>query len=137
MNAAETIRSIEKSAVSDVVRDATALAIGDIIQQGDVYVQRTENRAIAHGKERGSRQVAVGTTVGARHFAEGAVKVYNVDVAAVAKALKIRPEMVGPLVVADGVWCLSHPEHASFRMPAGEYLVTYQLDLATQRAVQD
>jgi len=77
-------------------------------------------------------QVAVGVGVGARHIVKGGkgVAVY---------APSIRHVLIGPVIVVDEdcealLW---HPEHAHWRLPAGEYQVSYprdcqQADLARQ-----
>lgn len=127
--AIEAIDKIQAAPVSDVVRDATDLEIGQAVHQGDVYVIRVDPAKTAHGAERGSRQVAIGETVGARHFAEGALDVFHPAPGA--------DQFTGPIVKAESPWMLTHPEHADFRMPAGAFQCRYQLDYATQQRVAD
>lgn len=124
------------------LRVCRRIEIGQNVQQGDVYLWRVADTH-PRGKQRaeGERQVAVGTTIGARHVAEG-------DAIAVFEGKQL-PEGVkfqnsnanqaclGPVVAAPEGLTLTHPEHAHFRMPAGTYQVTYQIDERTQRAVQD
>jgi len=115
------------------------LAIGKTVHQGDVYLHRV---AADHprGVERGSRQVAVGTTVGSRHIAEGELKVFEGEqLPAYLKAPEwcAKGDLLGPVVVAAKPWLLTHPEHAAHRIPAGTFQVTYQADYATRRRVQD
>ena len=47
--------------------------------------------------------------------------------------------LLGPVIVADEAFTLTHPEHAHHRLPAGIYQVGYQLDVSEQerRAVRD
>lgn len=138
--AQEAIQTILEQAAKACpeTRIARRMDIGDAIHQGDVYIHRVADD-YPHGKELGTRQVAVGTTIGSRHIAEGNVSVY-------AKAQPFpMPSMdercwdacTGPVIVAQGTWTLTHPEHAHHRLPAGCYVVTYQLDERTRRAVED
>jgi hypothetical protein len=120
-------------------RVTKALAIGKVVHQGDVYLHRV---AANHprGEERGSRQVAVGTTVGSRHIAEGNLKVFQGQVlppGVKAPEWCADGDLLGPVVVAEEPWLLTHPEHAAHRVPAGTFQVTYQADFATQRRVED
>lgn len=152
MSAAEARTQIEKDAEAKnrpEIRDLSKLEIpGDWARQGDVsliLVPADHPR----GKLRGERQVAVGTSVGSRHVAEGAVVLYEgVDAAIDAvqrlghKNRLVRPQ-VGPVIVVSGPWALTHPEHAhcgnDVATPEAPrtYQVAYQLDAQTQRAVQD
>ncbi len=113
--------------------------------QGDIYVHCVKPGSVKAGKPWGSgRQVAVGHNKGSRHVAEGNVKVFEIeDAREVADRLlpcmdaRARTECLGPVVVAEESWTLTHPEHAHHVLPAGTYVVTYQLDAATMRRVQD
>lgn len=101
-------------------RTIRTFPVGKHVRQGDVYLVRVDDKT-PRGKERGSRQVAVGTTVGSRHIAEGELKVYEP-----VGFQRFEREFVGPLVVADEPWTLTHPEHAHVKAPAGTYQVVYQ-----------
>lgn len=108
-------------------------------RQGDVYFTRVVD-AHPRGKELGTRQVAVGTTVGSRHVVEGAVKVFEgraLPKGFTAPSWTTQAELLGPVVVADEPFALTHPEHAHHRLPAGTYQVTYQADYSTRQRVQD
>lgn len=102
------------------VRTIRTFPVGKHVRQGDVYLCRIEDGTKV-GKVRGSRQVAVGTTVGSRHIAEGALKVYESMGFA-----QFEPEFVGPVVVAEEPWTLTHPEHAHVKAPAGTFQCIYQ-----------
>lgn len=148
MTAQDVMARIEAEASKNApevrdMRDRMELP-GDVARQGDVYVWRLPDGAVA-GTERGTRQVAVGATVGSRHIAEGPVTLTDpADVQERIKALRaigatdaMTDVMVGPVVHATGEWCLTHPEHAHIRFPAGTFNVTYQMDERTRQAVRD
>lgn len=111
-----------------------------VFHQGDVYLHLV-SKNWERGESWGSNQVAVGATVGSRHIVQGAkVQVFK------GKKLPsycklpnwLRPETIlGPVVVAETEFTLTHPEHAHHVLPAGTYQVTYQADYSTGRAVQD
>ena len=112
-----------------------------VLHQGDVYLHAVP-RTHDHGDALGTRQVAVGTTIGARHVAAGeAVTVY----AGKKYPDYFRPpidagnELLGPLIIADGPWTLTHPEHAHHEIhdTSVAWQVTYQYDRTTRRAVND
>jgi len=120
-------------------RTARRLEIGHAIHQGDVYVHRVADDH-PRGPAQGTRQVAVGQTVGARHIAEGPVQVcagVALPPGVVAPTWTTPEALLGPVVVASGPWTLTHPEHAHHALPAGTYQVTYQADYQTQRRVLD
>lgn len=122
------------------VRVCRRIKVGHAVQQGDVYLHRVED-AHPRGAELGTRQVAVGTTVGSRHVAAGeGVEVF----AGVELPSWVTPReefgasaYLGPVVVARGPWMLTHPEHAHHALPSGTYQVTYQIDERTRRRVED
>lgn len=128
--AAQWIADIERAAAgADAeTRYVTAIAVGDHIRQGDVYIVRIADAA--HGEITQDRQIAPGTTLGSRHVVEGAATIY-------ARRTTERDPAVGPMIVATETWRLTHPEHAHYVMPAGTYQVRYQVDERTRRAVQD
>lgn len=117
------------------------MEIGKVVHQGDVYVHRVSDDW-THGDPWGSRQVAVGQQVGARHVAVGHVEVFSGDPANAAKVLPLfdedqQRECLGPVVVAVATWRLEHPEHADHVLPAGTYQITYQWDEAMRARVVD
>ncbi len=129
MNAIETLRTIEESASKHSAEPRFVRVVGtnDVVRQGDVYVALARP-AVERGARRGSHQVAVGTTTGSRHVAEGDVEVFD-RVGAT--------EQDGPIVVAKDRWTLTHPEHCHVSLPAGTYEVGYQIDEMTRRRVAD
>ena len=141
----ESIEDIQGAQADSELRVTRRIEIGSVIQQGDLYIIRVADNH-PHGGKIGSRQVAVGTNIGARHVAEGeGVEVFagvrlpdGVSVPKWAQETGIMEiEMLGPVVVARESWTLTHPEHAHHALPAGVYAVTYQLDYSTRRRVVD
>lgn len=135
----DVVKTITAAVPDTTVRVLRRIEVGAVIHQGDVYLH-----AVAadwpRGNERGSRQVAVGSTVGARHVAVGNVQVYDgksLPVGVKIPAWTTIDEILGPVVVASSTWTLKHPEHAHHKLPAGTYQVTYQADYTTRRRVQD
>lgn len=131
MNTAlDTMKEIEANASTHgaEVRMVRTMKVGEWFRQGDVAVQRVDTGA-KMGAVRGSKQVAVGTSVGSRHIVEGdAVTVHENPKAS---------DLVGPYIVAQERCILTHPEHAHVSMPAGTYVVTYQRDETTNQRVMD
>jgi len=102
-----------------------------------------------HGKEKwGSRQVAVGDTVGARHVATGEVEVFQgttlpkwvedrlLAISGFSLDL-LKRAILGPVVIAKERWTMDHPEHPNHECPPGRWQITYQLDWATKQRVRD
>ncbi len=120
-----------------------AVAGKTVLHQGDVYLHAVP-KDWPRGEEIGTRQVAVGTTVGSRHVAEG-------DGVTVCSGKKLPaymslPEgarvedLLGPVVSGSGEpFVLTHPEHAHHQCPTADvdWQVTYQFNPATARRVQD
>lgn len=122
-----------------------ALKIGERVRQGDVYLIRVRN-GHPRGKPWGSKQVAVGNTIGSRHVAVGDVDVFAGDAKAIAKLFpKFSAEQLqaccGPVVVARSTWTLEHPEHPHHEVAqdcdVATYQVTYQWDSRAMQAVRD
>lgn len=135
------VREVEASPADAEVRVVRRLEVGQVVQQGDVYLHRV---AAEHPRGKrvgaGSVQIALGTGNGARHMAEGAVQVFAGSrlPEGVSAPMDVRPEeILGPVIVADEPWRLTHPEHPHHRLPAGCYQVTYQYDPQTMRRVAD
>ena len=112
-----------------------------ILHQGDVYLVRVPDDH-PKGEKIGTRQVAIGTTVGARHVVEGE----NIEVYSGMKYPKgftepiwvDKDSLLGPVIVVSGKSAtLTHPEHAYHQFPKGTWQVTYQADMSTNRAVLD
>jgi len=134
------VQKIETAIPDADVRVCRRIEPGQVLHQGDVYLTRVAD-GWPRGERLGTQQVAVGSTVGARHVAEGeAVEVYaGVKLPKALVCAEDVPEeaYLGPVVVAPEGFTLTHPEHADHVCPAGVYQVTYQVDPVAQRRVQD
>lgn len=141
MKAREAVQKVMDAGVKpdESVRVTRRMEIGSVDRQGDVYVARVADDH-PRGTETGVRQVAVGSTVGARHVTAGRVKVYEGrQLPDFVKPYRDVPPdaYLGPVVVADEPWMLTHPEHADHQLPAGTFQVTYQVDPVEARRVLD
>ncbi len=137
----EAIKAVDAVKPDVEVRIVRRIEIGSAIQQGDVYLFRVSDDH-AKGKQigKGKKQIAVGSHIGARHVAKGAVTVYEgVSLPdGVKSPMNVETqEICGPVIVATDTFSLIHPEHAHHELPAGTYQVTYQLDMRTMRRVVD
>ena len=142
--AIEALEKIQSAAdtASMEVRDVGDLEIGQAIHQGDVYLWRVPSNH-PKGELLGTRQIAVGTSVGSRHVVEGR----EVFVYAGVKYPEgfTEPEgcppntLLGPVVVVKGgSMLLTHPEHAHHCVKGAQtFQTTYQFDARTMRQVAD
>jgi hypothetical protein len=142
------IKSVAETAPRREVRYIKQCKVGTVpAHQGDVYLHRVVE-TWPRGNILGTRQIAVGDTQGSRHVAEGdGVTVYagkNLPecFAAPTWAASLTPKQIkdiflGPVIVADKRFKLTHPEHAYHCLPAGVYQVTYQADSRARARVQD
>lgn len=139
-NVAEAVERVAKAAADTETRTTRRIEVGSVVHQGDVYLHRVDD-GHKRGDKLGTRQVAVGTTVGSRHVVEGdGVSVFaGVALPAwvTARAEFGAAAYLGPVVVAEESFVLTHPEHAHHALPAGTYQVTYQVDETTRRRVAD
>jgi len=144
MTMAEQVAAIHATHADE---DARTVNCNDlVIHQGDVYLHRVPDDW-ARGEMLGTRQVAVGSTIGARHIADGdGVEVYagcafppHVDVAALRQSGIDPKQLLGPVVVVgDDGMTLTHPEHAHHAIGfAGCWQVTYQADYLTMQRQED
>ena len=135
------IENVQKSAATADTEERVCrrFEVGMVQHQGDVYLHMVAEDW-PRGAKLGTRQVAVGSSVGARHVAEGAgVEVYEGRQLPDYFEIGDVPEEAyrGPVVVAPTGFVLTHPEHAHHRLPAGVYQVSYQVDPLEQRRVAD
>lgn len=135
MKTIEQIEAIQTAKPDTELRVCRRAEMGTVLHQGDVYLHRVADDW-PRGKELGTRQVAVGSTVGARHIVEGDVVV--LEGTTLPPGMDPVPELLGPVVVVGGDSAvLTHPEHAHHQFPCGVWQVTYQLDLVTRQRVAD
>ena len=121
-------------------RIVDAIAVGQFIRQGDVYLERLATAPTNLSPWTHGSQISEGVTLGSRHIAIGA-KVftpsnYNHAVNRGTRDTP-KPAFVGPVLVATEPFELAHPEHCDFEVPAGTYQVWYQSDPATGQRVRD
>lgn len=140
LTAEDALHKIEGAQPETDLRVTRRLEIGSVIHQGDVYLHRVPNEH-PRGAELGTRQVAVGTSVGSRHVVQGsrlAVFEGMKYPSGFSEPAWVRQNaLLGPVVVAEEEFALTHPEHAHHQLPAGVYQVTYQADMVSMRAVAD
>lgn len=139
--AIEAIEKIQKAAesASQETRDSSALSVGQVAHQGDVYLHRVP-ADWPRGKLLGTRKIAVGEGIGSHHIVEGeGVEVYEgVQYPAGFTEPKdcVPNGLLGPVVFAPAGTTLTHPSHAHHRL-CGVYQVTYQFDPKTHQSVRD
>lgn len=132
MSVKEGLKAIEKDAAESdkATRVIKEIAIGKAIRQGDIYLTRV---AADHqlGAAMETNKLVPDDNAGSQHLVEGA-KLFKP-----ANPAKERTVLLGPVVVADKPFALTHPEHAHFHLPAGVYQTTYQLDVRTMERMRD
>jgi hypothetical protein len=123
------------------MRDCSALKVGEVCRQGDVYIQfMGEGMDLLH--EIQNRQLVPGTTNGSRHIVQEDphTRIYKTN-----PSMKYRlpnaPGVglaAGPGVVSDNGWTLLHPTHpACFNFPKGGCQIWYQIDAKTNQRAKD
>jgi hypothetical protein len=129
------IEGIQKSAKTlQEVRVIQEMKIGQVVRQGDIYLERIKSIQ-GKGKEVKSRQLAPGTSKGSRHIVQEGEKI---------KIFQSAPELknkfqfqVGPAIESEKEFSVTHPEHATIKMPAGCFQVYFQADILRQQRVKD
>ena len=136
MTAVQAIQHITEQATFKAKGDdrRVSLTVGKHVRQGDIYICRVSDTH-AHGEEIKDRQLAQGESRGSRHIAEAPAKVYA-GTSAPANALNARA-FLGPCIVSDSPFMISHPEHANVILTAGTYQIVHQMDAMTLKRVQD
>jgi len=138
ITAEDALSKIESHVALPELRTEVA-KIGEVLHQGDVYLTRVP-KTWPRGDLLGTRQIAVGQQIGARHVVEGDVKVYAGKKLPAGFKLPEgaqESDLLGPVVEAGGETILTHPEHAHHALSEGCYQVTYQWDMTTMRRVVD
>lgn len=133
IQAHEEIERLAKANAAPEVRRIKDIAVGKVVRQGDIYLHRVDADH-PKGKARKDRQLALGTTMGSRHVAESPAKVFE---GAAAPTWCDQRTFLGPLIVAEKRFTVTHPEHAHVCLPAGTYQVTHQMDARTMERVKD
>lgn len=142
MTAEQAVVRVSEAAKSNKheTRDASALAVGQAVRQGDVYLARIELPKVK-GETLTTRQIVEGVSLGSRHVVSGDALLHrHADPASLApKGLEAERALFLPLViVGKGGATLTHPEHAHVSLPANSaWLCWSQMDWATQQRVLD
>jgi hypothetical protein len=143
MTAKKALARIEQAAnATQEVRDTSSLQVGECVRQGDLYLWRisddwTSAPQPPQMKIRKDRQLATGTSRGARHIVEGDARVYDSRLATPPGVTD--RAIYGPaILVGIRGAIVTHPEHAHVKLPPNTaWQVTHQLDWSSQRAVWD
>lgn len=120
------------------VRVITNMKIGEVVRQGDIYIERVSAIA-AKGKAVKSRQLAPGTTKGSRHIVDESpsVTLWESNPGLANKTAF----QVGPAIEAKGDFSITHPEHAWIRFVVGNvpqfFQVWFQADFARKERAKD
>ena len=132
----EAMAVIEKAAqeAKPNLRVVARHEVGRAERQGDVYLHHVPAGHVK-GDKTELRQLAVGTTMGSRHVAEGDVEVYLGT--GCPSGVDGRTPLGPRLVVGPEGCTVTHPEHAHVQLPPGDYQVTHQMDARTWQRVQD
>lgn len=134
MDTMEAVKQIEVAAAQDTTetRECCNIQIGQCVRQGDIYLHRV---APDHprGKPVGPK-LAMGDLMNARHIAEAPAECFE---GFKAPDYCTAGTFLGPVVVSDRPFTVSHPEHAHIRLGAGVYQVTHQMDARTLERVRD
>ena len=95
---------------------------GDYFRQGDLYIWKRDKmpKDLSESKE---RQLAPGSTKGARHIAEGDVAIFTT---------KGGDALQGPWLKVESKCTVTHPEHGNVVLPNGNYEITYQRAFAEE-----
>ena len=122
--------------------------VGEGIRQGDLYLIRINPTGettweMGNGQpitvdadkyvSKGDAQLAPGNTQGSRHIIADESLMH----VKICRCLSERNPILGDIIHAEKAWRVNHPEHDPFMMPAGSYIVAYQLDWKTKRRVHD
>lgn len=131
---ARLIKEADEKSINSI-RVVRKMEAGQVVRQGDVYLHRVRDDH-PHGKKlaEGKIQLALGQSVGQRHFLVGDLVAYE---GTTLPEWCRQGTFLGPLVVTKKRAKNTHPEHAHSSLPAGTYQITHQLDVKTMRRVQD
>jgi hypothetical protein len=120
------------------VRVIDKIEVNQAIRQGDVYLTRISTFSKDGLELTNDYKLAPGNTPGSRHFVEGNMMVWKQksdDMNVVKNAVGCI--CYGPVIEAKESFKVTHPEHADFYMPPGNYQVSYQVDPVQMRRVLD
>jgi len=113
-----------------------SIEVGQFVRQGDVYIQRIAKAD--NWKATLNRQLAPGTTLGSRHTVDSSVTVLaNPRGARVERLGNDRARCLGPQLISESRFTVSHPEHADMSLPGGCYQIMFQVDSQSMQRVKD
>lgn len=151
MNVAEVVKkanelAIENQDIRDMTNNCQNLKGG---RQGDVYVVRADTEEdikkiesvfrenkndmwsdFTFGEKfikRNTNQLADGSSKGSRHIFSGKGEVLF---------CKNAHPCAGGVIRAKKPWDLTHPEHANFKFPAGQFVFFFQMDARKEGEVE-
>ncbi len=133
--------NIEKLRKMPQVREVVDLPIGNVVRQGDLYIQRVESAE--KGALRTSLQLVPGNTIGSSHSVVESphVKTFESLAKPVTETFGLDRKIVrfpGPVIVALKPFSISHKKHGWMsQLPAGTYQTFQQCDYTRQRAAKD
>ena len=138
MDTMEAVKQVEAAALAceQGPREIAEMKPGQVVRQGDIYLHRVEADHPRGAVRKGAmaRQLAIGSQSGARHLADPPAVVYE---GTTLPAWCAERTFMGPCVVSDAPFTVSHPEHAHVKLPAGTYQVSHQMDARTLDRVRD
>jgi hypothetical protein len=144
--ATEAIEHISTKAKSNQeTRIIKAIKPGQMIRQGDIYAINVDgmtsmevfqtvkvdfkNYTSKVKTNKTHYQLVPGSTKGSRHTVKNDLEIF------------VNPtndsSLVGPLIKSQKDFVIEHPEHAHFQLPAGTYLICYQMNDKTKQRVKD
>lgn len=137
LTAAEAVQKIIDSEPLPETRFADKLAIGEVIHQGDIYLQKIE-KVPPFASLSQTRQLARGNSQGSRHIVSGSCLVWNTDTLGKKLTTDYGTTIVGPVIESpDEYVTVTHPQHADHSIPPGIYQCYLQYSYATDKAVRD
>lgn len=131
MDALTLLNQITETAKNNKARlcKVKGMKPGEVIRQGDIYVQKLEKLPANLGEVSQDAQLAIGQTQGSRHIISPMPK--GLTIYAPAKGAN---PLMGPVVDSPVGFTITHPEHGHFKLEAGLYQITYQRDYSKERA---
>jgi hypothetical protein len=143
---ASVILSAPESIVNNELRefDEATFPVGSVSHQGDLILVRITTLPSSYTKA-DSRQLAIGTTQGARHVLLPGPDVMVCDsanvvmaIAKVCRGVQLSEDLIGPVISSKGLAEIDHPEHGNQRF-VGKMTIAcvYQRNLdSEERAVR-
>ena len=143
----ETIEAIQKQAKENQerprelkVKQVPDLKPGECYRQGDLYIFKVANNHLVGEEIKNERQLAEGSSIGARHVLLGDFKLYK----GIQEPIKTNDGFAnlrtGHAFDVTGECTNAHPEHDHFKFSkdqCGRYQVMHQMDLRTLQRAAD